>query len=178
VLDYLDDQLQLHEARGLHECAIELLTLKALALDAEGWTDRALGALEQGLKLAAPEGYLYVFVDKGAPMARLLYKVARHSLPEYVGRLLAAFEPETQASVTPARADLPSALLFVEPLTAREIEVLGLVAHGLSNREISQKLFISPSTVKRHTGKIYGKLGVHSRTQAVAKARLLGILSD
>jgi LuxR family maltose regulon positive regulatory protein len=64
----------------------------------------------------------------------------------------------------------------VEALTEREIEVLELVAEGLTNREVAQRLFLSVSTVKVHTYNIYSKLDVHNRTQAVAKARVLGIL--
>lgn len=109
-------------------------------------------------------------------MARLLYDTAaRGIVPEYAGRLLAAFpaaEPPRDGLLRVADTGVE----MVEPLSGRELEVLGLVAEGLSNHEIAQTLVISPKTVKRHTSSIYGKLGVHSRTQAVAKARSLGIL--
>ena len=65
---------------------------------------------------------------------------------------------------------------FIEPLSERELEVLRLIAAGLSNREIAERLFLALSTVKVHTRNIYGKLGVHSRTQAVTRARELGLL--
>jgi LuxR family maltose regulon positive regulatory protein len=106
-------------------------------------------------------------------MARLLYQVAQQGIvPEYVGYLLMAFEPqdETKSPKTPD----PKAL--IEPLSKREIEVLQLVAEGLTNREIAQRLSISLGTVKVHNSNIYGKLGVNSRTQAVARARTLGLL--
>ena len=108
-------------------------------------------------------------------MAQLLYEAAARGIaPEYVGRLLAAF-PESEFE-PPSEVPKPQAGL-VEPLSAREIEVLQLVAEGLSNREIAQRLFISPATVKVHNRNIYGKLGVNSRTQAIARARTLGILT-
>jgi len=176
VLDFLARQLRVHEEGGWSECVIELLALRALALDAQGKTHRALDDVRRALALAEPEGYLRIFVDEGPPMARLLYEAAaRGIMPEYAGRLLAAF-----SAAEPPRDGLlrgaDTGAGMVEPLSGRELEVLGLVAEGLSNREIAQTLVISPKTVKRHTSSIYGKLGVHSRTQAVAKARVLGIL--
>jgi LuxR family maltose regulon positive regulatory protein len=176
VLDFLARQLRVNEEGGWNECVIELLVLQALALDAQGDTRHALDAVRRALALAEPEGYLRIFVDEGPPMARLLHEAAaRGIVPEYAGRLLAAFP-----AVEPPRDGLlrvaDTGVEMVEPLSGRELEVLRLVAQGLSNREIAQTLVISPKTVKRHTSSIYGKLGVHSRTQAVAKARNLGIL--
>jgi LuxR family maltose regulon positive regulatory protein len=187
VLDFLERQLRVNEEGGWNECVIELLILQALALDAQGETHRALDGLQRALALAEPEGYLRIFVDEGPAMARLLYQaVERGIAPQYAGRLLAAFEGSrfqvsssrlTSASLSGLKpATLGPETQLVEPLSERELEVLGLIAEGLSNREIAQRLFISPKTVKRHTSSIYGKLGVHSRTQAVAKAQTLGIL--
>jgi LuxR family maltose regulon positive regulatory protein len=105
-------------------------------------------------------------------------------MPDYIDKLLAAFEDETKdlsasrtaefpPSPSVARSD-PSAL--VEPLSARELEVLQLIAQGLSNREISQRLFLALSTVKGHNRNIFSKLQVQRRTEAVARARELGLL--
>jgi LuxR family maltose regulon positive regulatory protein len=153
---------------------IELHLLRALAFQAQGNIARALAALEQAVSLAEPGGYVRIFVDEGPLLARLIYEaVARGISPQYTGRLLAAF-PALESAPT-------SHQLFeemVEPLSERELEVLRLVAEGLSNREIAQQLFISLRTVKWHTSNIYGKLGVKNRTQAVAKAGALGILPD
>lgn len=164
--------LQVAEGQGRFGSMIEILSLQALAFQTEGDLAHALTALTRALALAEPEGFVRVFVDHGPPMARLLYEAATRGIaPEYAGRLLAAF-PGSE-SVTTA-ATLP--LEMVEPLTRRESEVLQLIAEGLSNREIARKLVLSPGTVKVHTRAIYGKLGVNSRTQAVARARSLGIL--
>lgn len=148
---------------------IEILTLQALALQAQGDLDRAVSALEQALSLAEPEGYVRLFVEEGEPAAMLLRAAASRGIaPDYVNRLLMAFGvPEYGHPYTSA---------LVEPLSERELEVLHLVATGLSNREIADELIIALSTVKSHTNSIFGKLGVKSRTQAVAQARALGLL--
>jgi LuxR family maltose regulon positive regulatory protein len=157
--------------------AIEILGLQAVAAQAKGDTSLALAMIENALALAEPEGFVQTFVDEGPPMARLLLEaLGRGMAPEYVRRLLAAFpvtEPEPRGPLI-AQTQVPG---LVEPLSERELEVLQLVAAGLTNPEIASRLFLSVNTVKRHSYNIYGKLGVHSRTQAVARARSLGILS-
>jgi LuxR family maltose regulon positive regulatory protein len=143
-------------------------------MQAQGEIAPALDSLARALSLAEPEGYARVFLDEGAPMASLLYQaVERGIAPEYAGRLLAAFgdlaeERKFRTTEEPE--------LLIEPLSGREVEILQLIAAGLSNREIAQELSITLGTVKVHTSNIYGKLAVGSRTQAVAKARALGIL--
>ena len=152
------------------ESVIKIMTLKTLAFQAQGNLDGALSVLEQALSLVEPEGYVRTFVDEGEPMARLL----RHALsqgiaPNYVAKLLAAFGEEVQVT--------PSAMKsLIEPLSERELEVLRLIVAGLSNPEIARELVIAVSTVKSHVNHIYGKLGVESRTRAVARARELGLL--
>jgi LuxR family maltose regulon positive regulatory protein len=178
ALGLLEQLRQEADAGGRMGRVLEVSMLQALALSqipvrGQGWgdTDEALGTLRRALTLAEPEGYVRMFVDEGAPMARLLYEAAARGItPEYAGRLLVAF-PDVDA----AQPKGPSTEM-IEPLSARELEVLGLIAEGLSNREIAAKLYVSPNTVKVHSSNIYGKLGVNSRTQAVAKAKALGIL--
>jgi LuxR family maltose regulon positive regulatory protein len=162
--------LEAAQAAGRTAHVIKVRALQALAYQAQGDDGRALSALEQALVLAAPEGYVRTFVDDGEPMARLLRRArAKGIAPEYVSRLLAAFGERT-----PAAAPLGQAL--VEPLTEREMEVLRLIAAGLSNREIGDELVVAVSTVKSHINHIYGKLDVKNRTRAVARARTLGLL--
>jgi LuxR family maltose regulon positive regulatory protein len=150
--------------------------------------------LERALTLAEPEGFVRTFVDEGLPMAQLLYEAAaREMMPDYRAKLLAAFEGATKQEENdlsrswkePVEGPSPSRTVgtvqsrvegLVEPLSERELEVLQLIAEGLTNREIASRLFLSLNTVKAHTRNIYGKLGVHSRTQAIARSRDVGLL--
>jgi LuxR family maltose regulon positive regulatory protein len=155
---------------------MEILVLQALAHEAQGNISSALVPLERALTLAEPEGYARLFVDEGPPMARLLYQaLGRGIATDYVPRLLAAFPvAELEPTGTPNAQIRESEL--IEPLSERELEVLQLIAEGLTNPEIAARLFVAVNTVKAHTRNVYGKLGVHSRTQAVARAKALGIL--
>ena len=153
---------------------LEILIVHALALDAQGNRHGALTTLERALRLGAPEGYIRLFVDEGAPMRALLRLAhARGITPNYVATLLLTFE-EQSPSDHPLKTDDPMSL--VELLTVREYEVLRLLEAGASNRTIAQRLVVSLGTVKKHVSNIYGKLGVQSRTQAVARARVLHLL--
>ncbi len=168
--------LEATETGGRTSRAIEILMLQALAFQAGGDTARAMAALERALTLAEPEGFIRAFVDEGPPMARLLYEAAARGIaPDYARRLLAAFPVAQPEQTAPSTTQAPKPDL-IEPLSERELEVLQLIAEGLTNPEIASRLFLALNTVKAHTRNIYGKLGVHSRTQAVARARALGLL--
>ena len=125
-------------------------------------------ALEQALRLAEPEGYVRLFLDLGLPMARLFQTArVRNVMPDYVASLLAAFGDDWLAV---EEQPLP------EPQTEREVEVLVLLAAGLTNQEIAEELILSPLTVKTHASIIYSELGVGDRAGAGARARELGLL--
>jgi LuxR family maltose regulon positive regulatory protein len=116
-----------------------------------------------------------VLLQEGRPVATLLQLALKHHLaPALVHRALALLEPDT--GTPPLSPPEPAALPGGETLSPRELEVLRLVAAGLTNQEIADQLVIAPGTAKRHTINIYGKLGVNNRTQAVAKARELKLL--
>jgi LuxR family maltose regulon positive regulatory protein len=128
------------------------------------------------LALAEPGGFIRIFVDEGLPMAQLLSEAAaRGIMPGYTSKLLAVFAAEERKSE--GESYLPPVQPLIEPLSQRELEVLQLIAQGLSNREISERLFLALDTVKGHNRRIYAKLQVHRRTEAVAKARSLNIFS-
>jgi len=153
---------------------LEILLLRALALEVQGDRTGALAALGRALALAEPEGYLRLFLDEGPPMLALLRQAQRHGLaPGYVAKLLAAASKMRSAD-SHRQASQPSSL--IEPLTARERDVLRLVLDGASNREIACQLVLSVNTAKKHVLNICGKLNVQSRAQAIAKARTLHLL--
>jgi LuxR family transcriptional regulator, maltose regulon positive regulatory protein len=154
--------LQQAEKIGQADLIIEALILRALALQGNKENEQALEVLEKALTLARPEGYVRSFLDKGEAMTRLLCLAhSRQVGGGYAAILLSGIEKTS--GMAP-----PSMQLLVEPLTARELEVLKLINTGSSNQDIAGQLFISIPTVKRHISNIYAKLGVKSRTQAVA----------
>ncbi len=161
--------LRLHQAAIAGErngSLIEILILQAITFAAQKRDEQALSPLEQALRLAEPEGFVRIFLDEGEPMTKLLRQaVAQDVHTSYALRLLNALG-ETAAAPQP----------LIEPLSERELEVLRHVAAGYSNQEIAQELVLAESTVKKHIHNIYGKLGVKSRTQAIAQARELGLL--
>jgi len=164
------------EAGGRKARRIEILLLQALTAQAAGDTTRAMAALRRALALAEPEGFIQTFVDEGPPMAHLLYEaLSRGIAPDYVRRLLAAFPMAEPEHGNASKAPTPESEL-IEPLSEREIDVLLLIAEGLTNPEVASRLYLSPSTVKAHTRNIYGRLGVSNRMRATARARALGIL--
>jgi len=177
LLDKLYQNALKHDRMGR---VIEICVLQALAYVAQTNTTRAVNVLEQALTLAEPEGFVRVFVDKGRPMTVLLYEAAARGIkPRYIGQLLAAFpdmDPISPSQPTSNRQTPPTKL--IEPLSERELDVLHLIADGLTNRAIANKLILSLNTVKGHTRRIYGKLGVNSRTQAIGKARAFGLLGS
>jgi len=165
--------LQAAEIGDRGQSRIEILILQALAYQEQGKMAHALAALRQALTLAEPEGYLRVFADQGAPMRQLLAaSLAQGADPVYISRLMQAIEPQPDEESHP----LDPNQLLINPLSGRELEVLGLMANGFSNQAIANELVIAISTVKKHVNNIFGKLNVTSRTQAVNRVRDLDIL--
>jgi LuxR family transcriptional regulator, maltose regulon positive regulatory protein len=168
--------------QGRTGSVIEVQALRALAHAAGDDEPAALACLADALTLAAAEGYLRVFIDEGPPMAALLRKLlgrpAADDVPrDYLAGLLDAFERHGMPVLPPPRAGAVAVPGLLEPLTARELDVLRLLGTGKSNREIAEELVVSLDTVKRHVSNLFDKLGVANRTQAVNKARELGLLA-
>jgi LuxR family transcriptional regulator, maltose regulon positive regulatory protein len=193
AVELLDSLYALAAAQGRTGSIVQVRALQALALAARGNQTAALTALAEALALAGPEGYVRVFADETAGMARLLGRLtaaertgqvtlARVVPPGYLDRLAQALRPG-RARPAPRKSDdaddagqtiEPAPL--VEPLTRRELQVLELMAVGRSNQQIADELVIVLDTVKKHVGHILDKLAAANRTQAVARARALGLV--
>ncbi len=175
VLEPLRQQM---EARGWADERLKTMVLQVVARHLAGEEDKAAHVLGEALALARPGGFIRLFVDEGVPMAQVLLNAASHGLmPDYVGKLLAVFETAKLWSAQgPTLLPVSPAQPLIEPLSQRELEILKLIAQGLANREISARLFLALDTVKGHNRRIFDKLQVQSRTEAIARARELGLL--
>jgi LuxR family maltose regulon positive regulatory protein len=170
------------ERQGRDWPLMDLLPCMALALHAIGRKEEAQTVFGRCLTLAAPEGFVYTFVKWGEPMRKLLLEALKQGFEtDYVQQLLSAYPvhaagqmPET--CIVPQNASRFSNAALIEPLSHRELEVLTLLAQGNPDKKIAETLFIARETVHKHLKNIYGKLGVHSRIQAVARARELGLI--
>jgi LuxR family maltose regulon positive regulatory protein len=175
ALAVLEPLRQQAEEKGAARGLLDVMAVQSIALHAHGEKDKAVQLLGDALALAELGGYIRLFVDEGLPMANLLSAAAdRGIMPNYINKLLAAFESEQRKSE--GKSDLPPAQSLIDPLSQRELEILKLIAQGLSNREIGERLFLALDTIKGHNRKIFDKLQVQSRTEAIARARELGFL--
>jgi LuxR family transcriptional regulator, maltose regulon positive regulatory protein len=152
---------------------VNVLILQALICDAQDMEPQALAYIKEALSLAEQQRLARRFVDEGAPLARLLRKALHAGItPAYTSQILVMFPGEVLA--VPSQPMLSEG--FIEPLSERELDVLSLLAEGMTNNEIGDALFITLATVKTHTSNIYAKLQVNNRTAAVNKARALHLL--
>src|SRR5215470_2601415 len=184
ALALLDRLHALAAGQGRTGSVIEIQALRALALAAAGDQDAAVDALAQALTLGCPQGYVRVFADEGAPMAVLMGRLiaaqradhaAARGVPSgYLAALLRAAHPAPGAPLRRRSATVPPGL--PEPLTGRETDVLRLIAAGTPNPGIAGQLVVTLDTVKKHVSHILGKLGAANRTEAVTRARQLGLI--
>jgi len=172
-------------AQGRTGSVIEIGALRALALAAAGDQDAAVDALAQALMLGCPRGYVRVFADEGPPMAALIARLVAAQKAEQaaargvplrcLARVLRAFG-EQPAAARAGRAVAAAVPGLVEQLTARELEILALLAAGTPNPRIAEQLVVTVDTVKKHVSHVLGKLGAANRTEAVTRARQLGLI--
>jgi LuxR family maltose regulon positive regulatory protein len=157
---------------------LKVRVLLSVVLQASGEKSRASQILAEALRMAEPGGFIRSFVDEGRLMHRLLCEAAATGMKQpYLDQLLAAYTIEGfELDVERAQQKLDEPEMLIEPLSERELEVLRLIADGRSNLEISKRLFLALSTVKGHNRMIFDKLQVTRRTEAVARARKLGLL--
>ncbi len=183
ALGVLAPYRQKTEAGGLDDERLRALTLQALAFHLHGDKESARQALAEALTLGEPGGFIRLFVDRGEPMRCLIleYKALAgkqssertHPQRGYLEKILTAFQ--SSRGIDEPKTNHESSGL-IEPLSQRELDILQLIAQGISNREIGARLFLALDTIKGYNRKIFEKLQVHSRTQAIARARELGLL--
>jgi LuxR family maltose regulon positive regulatory protein len=159
----------------LDDLEIQYAVLLAIAYDKNKDRANALHFIQKALDLAKPEGQIQVFLEQGNDILNLLYDAACQNIQaEFTGKLLSLFPQLDVEQHKDKFLYLDDEV--IEPLSEREVEILALIAQGLSNQQIGAKLHLSLSTVKVHSYNIYRKLHVHSRVQAVSKANILKIL--
>jgi LuxR family maltose regulon positive regulatory protein len=169
AIQLLESLRQQAEQKGYADDRLKVLILLAVAQHAHGDKVKAIERLREALMLSEPSGFVRSYVDEGPPMAQLLSEAASRGLKsDYIRKLQAAMEAE--------QGENAKSQPLVEPLSSRELEVLQLIAQGFSNQEISERLFLALSSVKGHNQNIFGKLQVQRRTEAVARARELGLI--
>jgi LuxR family maltose regulon positive regulatory protein len=145
-----------------------VLVVQALAEQARGDLPAALAALRRALSLAEPQGHVRIFADEGPPMAVLLRAAAAGTATGYARRILAALAPGADSGPVPVG--------LVDPLSARELDVLRLLGSDLDGPDIARELFVSVNTVRTHTKNIYAKLGVTNRRAAVRRGEELDLM--
>jgi LuxR family maltose regulon positive regulatory protein len=166
----LEPMRQIAVSTGSVWIEIEVLILQSLVFQAQDEMDRALITLQSAIALAEPEGFFRIFLDRGLGMPALLYEAAARGIaPNYIGKLLGTL-PVSTSTIQPSP--------MIDPLSERELDVLRLIAAGASNADIAKEFVIAPATVKKHINHIFSKLAVTSRTQAIVRARQLGLLDD
>jgi LuxR family maltose regulon positive regulatory protein len=185
ALALLDRLLAQAVAQDRIGSVIEIQALRALALAAGGDEPAAVTTLAEALTLAGPRGYVRVFADEGPPMRALLGRIvaayragqpSARGIPfSHLARVVQAFDgkPAVPGSAPAAAAGVPG---LIDPLTGRELQVLAMLAAGEPNQAIAGELFVTLFTVKKHVSHLLGKLGAANRTEAVARARDLGLI--
>ena len=182
LLDWLLTQAA---AEGRVGSAIEIRALQALAHEASGDGAAAVAALAEALTLACPQGNVRVFANEGPPIATVVGRlVAAHRAKQapardiplgYLARLVQAFDARPHQSDS-RHGTAPEVPGLIDPLTQRELQVLAMLAAGTPNQAIARELFVTLDTVKKHVSHVLAKLGAANRTEAVTRARDLGLI--
>jgi LuxR family maltose regulon positive regulatory protein len=193
VLAAVDGPIDELEQCGEHWISVNLMLFQALALQALDREEEAIRVVRRCLALTAPEDYIRIYIEKGAPMVRLLKHAKSQGIePEYIKRLLFAFNAPSRprGSILPSwsqfiyRKDIgrgkreiqPPVKEYVVPLSERELEILRLLESSMNTPEIARELYISVGTVRTHIKNIYRKLEVNGRREAILRAKELGLI--
>lgn len=181
ALIILEDGISRLQEAGFWGRTIELYLMRAVVFAILEKKEKALSSLAIALKMAEPEGYVYLFVIQGKPMEKLLRQAVKKGIhKEYAQKLLdimAAESSQRKGVDSTTRGSEPGkGEAILEPLSERELDVLRLLNSHLSVPEIAQELTVAPSTVRTHVRVVYNKLGVHGRLEAIQKAKDLGLI--
>jgi ATP/maltotriose-dependent transcriptional regulator MalT len=175
ALAVLESYRQQVEGKAWSDERLKVMIVQAVGFQALGEEEQAVGLLGDALAMAEPNGFIRIFVDEGVPLADLLSKAtAKRGMPGYINKLLTTFASEGEKGGE--KTSYHTAQSLIEPLSLRELEILQLIAQGLSNHQIGEQLFLALNTIKGHNRKIFNKLQVQRRTEAVARARELNLL--
>jgi LuxR family maltose regulon positive regulatory protein len=179
ALDIVEKYRRTMEEKGYPNELLKAVVMQAITLAVLEKMDEAIQVLNEALLLAEPGGYIRLFVDEGKVMASLLAKAARQAVkPDYVAKLLSVFALQESMKYRDVPKHISqSSVPSIESYSPRELEILQLMHQGRSNQEISERLFLSLSTVKWHNQNIFGKLQVQRRTEAVARAIELNLFA-
>jgi LuxR family maltose regulon positive regulatory protein len=157
---------------------IEVIVLQSMLQKKLGHTSKAAKIMEKALEIAAPGGWIRPFIEAGNDVIIILNQLIKQNIyADYCKMLIKVFENYENGSLKTVPPLQVSDWSLSEPLTQRELEILALLSHGLKNREIGDKIFLAPTTIKKHVYNIYQKLNVHSRLEVVSKAQELGLIS-
>ncbi len=174
ALATLETYYEFVESKKWADEQLRAMVLQAVAFAANKQREKSIELLGSALALAEPGGFIRLFVDEGEPMRLLISdfrsRIQDHAHRAYAEKLLTAFPKQSQSKIENRNSEM------LELLSARELEILQLIAQGYSNQEICERLFLALSTVKGHNRIIFDKLHVKSRTEAVARARALGLI--
>ncbi len=187
ALTALEPLRALAESKRWADEQLKVMVLQAVALYANKQREKSIELLGDALALAEPANYIRLFVDEGEPMQLLIsdfrfsiLKTLPH-LRAYLEKLLAAFQiPQSKSEIRNQKLvpkEYEGSKILIEPLSERELEILNLIAQGYSNQEIGERLFLALSTVKGHNRVLFDKLQVKNRTEAVSRARALGLIA-
>lgn len=181
VCPLLESLIEQTRANGHNYHLMQALILKAITYYKQKQEEPSRQAIEEAIRIASKDSFLSIFTNEGKELSQVIGLCQDPAIPDAylqkLGKAMGLHSSASQAQTElPGAAALESNVQLLEPLSQRELEVLSLINGGLANKEIAQKLSLAPATVKAHIRNLYGKINAKSRTEALSKARQLGLI--